>query len=569
MLAVGLVVALVFVHLWVALHALAPVYWEDEAGYLLNAQTIAGFGETVDLQGMSYYPGWSLFLVPLWWILQDPDVVYRAATVLSAVFAILTVAPLALIGRKFELTWAQSFIAASVVLLGPGRALMSGFALAENCLTFFFALTVLLALNYAKYPNWRVAALFGTLAAFTFIVHGRAVPVVIAAVLWFVWQLMHKRWHALAGLSAVVIVVFAGLTLYRWLGQLIYPTTGREADGIEKVFTSAPWATALAGAGQLWFHFAASAGLAAIGLVVIFVFAYRELRSRQPLALTWLALVFLGLMAISFTYISDGVLVLKPRLDIYVYGRYLDPFVSVLTMAGAIALFRIRSRKFVALVGGSTLALMAVYVLVARAVIPGLENGGWWAPLNVLGLMQWNWPGRGGTSAIPYLWPSLVTALSFGLMYILRKNVMVIMVIFAVYFSGSSVVASAYGMRPFVTSYYSAFSLKDVVREFSANHTLSFDTLGLSEQVPVGDTVSRNAYQYWLVPYSPSVFSSDSEEVSTELVISRPDWVHASDLGARLIAIDSVFENALWVMPGQLQTSLEDSGRLIDSAYSP
>jgi len=554
--------AVVLVHFYVALHALAPVYWEDEAGYLLNAQTIAGFGRLTDLQGMSYYPGWSLFLVPLWWILQDPDLVYRAAAILAALFGIGTAVPLALIARRFNLSWPHAIIAGSVVVLGPGRVLMSGFALSENCLAFFFALTALLALRYAQSPSWKTATVLGAVAAFTFIVHGRAVPVVIATGLWFGWQLIRRQWHVLAGVAALAVVTLAGLALYRWSGSLIYPTTGREADGISKVFMSTPWATLLSGAGQIWFHIAATVGLVAFGLMAVAVLTIREIRSRKPAAITWFAVMMLGFMTISFTYISDGVLVLKPRLDIYVYGRYLDPFIEILCLAGAIALLRVLSRKTVIIVAGITLTLMAAYVLVARALIPGLENGGWWAPLNVLGLLQWNWPGR-GSSSIPYLWPSVVTAAAFLLVFLLRKHAAIVLLIFGIYFAGSSVWASYYGVRPFETTFYTAFTLKDTVREYSADHTVSFDTRGLSDVVPAVDTVSRNAYQYWLVPYSPPVFNSQTDEVTTELVISRPDWEYAEELGARLIAVDTVFENALWVMPGALQDQLESEGKLI------
>ncbi|HEY4268846.1 MAG TPA: glycosyltransferase family 39 protein [Galbitalea sp.] len=565
--AAAILVALVAVtaHLTVAITAKQPVYWEDEAGYLLNAQVISGYGKIPSLQGLSYYPGWSLFLVPLWWIFRNPDTVYHAATILSALFGIALGVPLAMIARRFGITWPQAVIAAGVVVLGPGRVLMSNFALSENCLAFFFALACWFALRYASSPTWGRAVVFGIAAGYTFVIHGRAVPVVIATGIWFIWRIIRdrNRWPGIAGLVSLGVIVGSGELLYRWSSSLIAQSTRRESVGISKLFGSNPLGVVFAGSGQVWFQVAASLGLVAFGLVAIAILVRREVLAKSPAVAFWVSIALLGVAAISFTYVSQGVSILKGRLDIYVYGRYLDPFLAVVTLAGAVLILKILSRRLAIWMAVSVGAFAVIYTLIGRAIIPNISNGGWWAPLNVLGLLQWNWPGSHGSNSIPLAWPTLALLVALVVIVLLRKWPTVILLLFAVFLAFSSVVAEKDTLRPFAATFYNAFSLRHVVEKYDKQYTVTFDTNGLDNVVPAADTVSRNAYQYWLVPDSPEVFDSSKTAPTSELVISRPNWPYADKYGARLIAVDTGFKNALWVLPGKLQDKLAESGKLL------
>ena len=116
------VVALIVSHAFAAFGASLPMYWEDEAGYLGNAQVMAGVGEIPELRGRPYYLGWSLLLVPLWWIFQDGQLVYQGAVVLSALCGIALAWPLALIARRFALSWPWSITAGAVIAVSPARS---------------------------------------------------------------------------------------------------------------------------------------------------------------------------------------------------------------------------------------------------------------------------------------------------------------------------------------------------------------------------------------------------------------------------------------------------------------
>ena len=121
-------------------------------------------------------------------------------------------------------------------------------------------------------------------------------------------------------------------------------------------------------------------------------------------------------------------------------------------------------------------------------------------------------------------------------------------------------------MRPSFNAWYQSFTLRHDIAAVLRDHpeaSLSFDRIGLSDTLGGVDTVSRNAYQFWLAPREVPVFDSESAQPRTDLVISRKEWKDAPELGARLVAEDTgMFDNALWVLPGQLQDELEAEGLL-------
>lgn len=560
-LAIALCVAAVALHIWVAVGALAPVYWEDEAGYLLNAQVMSGFGDVPSLQGNAYYPGWSLALVPLWWIFQDPQTVYRASVFVGVVFALAVAVPLTLLGRHYSLSLPRAIAAAALVVLLPSNLLQSNWAMSEHALTFVVALSALLAVRYAARPGaWRAVAL-GAVVGAAFVVHGRAVPVLIAAVLWFAYRAYRFERASLAGVAAAAAVAVPGYLVHQSLSAQLFPGTAREQEAIGTLLTSEPAGVALSAVGQTWYQVVVSLCLLGFGVAGLAVLVGREWRARRPGVASWFALALVGVAAISFTYLNEWVWPLSERLDTYVYGRYLSPFVAVLVFAGLVIVLSRTSRRFITVTSASTLVFLLASRLVLDHVLPRFEHGGRWTPLNVLGLAQWSWDG-----GVPLLIPSLIATAGLGAIVVLTlwiRRPVLIVALFALYFATMSVITEVGSIRPFTERYYSAFSLRLAIDEFVPEHSLSFDLNGVDLVVPAPDTVSSNAYQFWLVPNSPPLFDSRIEQPTTELVIARRHWDLGTELGARRVALDTGFDNVLWVMPGELCDELTAQHRLL------
>jgi hypothetical protein len=248
--AIGGALRAVAVNVLTAAGAEHPLYWEDEAGYLANAQVLAGVGSIPELSGRPYYIGWSFLLVPLWWILQDGQAVYLGGVVLSAACGIATGIPLALIARRWGLSLPLAVVAAGVIVIAPGKSLYSGFAMSESFLTLCVVLALWAALRFAERVTVGRAATFAALVSLTFLTHGRAVPLLIAACLWFVWSLRRHLVVGIVGLAVAGSVSGSGFLLYRHVAGLIYGSAGaRESNGLSRLFNPDVLATLLSSIG--------------------------------------------------------------------------------------------------------------------------------------------------------------------------------------------------------------------------------------------------------------------------------------------------------------------------------
>ena len=543
----------------------SPVFFGDEIGYLANAIAIAG-GPNIVINADSYYPGWSLVLVPLWWIFRDPLALYRGAVILSAVSSIATIPVLAALGRRLGVRAPQSVIAACVVVALPAHALMAGFALAESFLGLVVAVAAWLAVKAVQHGGARWYAATGAASGFAFVVHGRVAGLVVATLVWGILLLLRRdRLAGSALIAAALGVAGAGYALYRHLEIVVYRSTGREADGIAKLFGSQPSAVALGESGQVWYAVVATAGLVIPGGLFVALAVARELRARTPGWATWLAVGMLGIAAVSITYVSGSVSQ-RDRLDIFVYGRYLEPATDLLAFCGLILVVRIvprslrsssrltrRSTRIALLSIGGFAAIAIGYGLVARGVVPTAnETTSGWNPMNVLGIVQYDWQRGGDDQALPLVQAALVgggvlvALLALG--RILRAPVWMLAgaLVFAL---TSSVVAEARTVAPAYSGYAAAFTLTRAVERYpdaSVSFVMAHDPLAPGRST----VISQNAYEYFLAPRVVPAVAGSTELPATDLAIARKDWPAGAEAGWRRITWDPKYDNALWSRPG-------------------
>jgi len=554
------VAAVIGIHIFVALNSAIPMLWTDELGYLANAQVLSGVGEPRDLAGRGYYVGWSLLITPLWWLTSNLDLIYQLSVAMSVVFGIATTVPLALIARRAGLGWTWSIALGAVVSLAPSRTSMSNFALAENFLAFFVALTVWLGMRFAAEKTVLRAVLFGASAAMVFVIHGRAIPVAIAAGLWFVWLLRRHLVTALAGGATLGAISLAGFLLYRWTISFMYPASAdREATGIDRIFGSDPAAVLTSGGGQIWYMLAAWAGLTLLGGVFVARVALAEIRARRPGIATFSLITLVGAFVISATWVSRTVGAGRDRLDIYSYGRYLETYGPVLALFGLILIVKGISRRVAIVTAVTAIVITAVFFIFIAPQAP-LDGILFWGATSVPGLLQWPWPHVSSQLQPPWYLAGAFALVALAAMWFLRKKVVVVVVVAAVFFAGSSIAAEIRTVTPYFAGFQESFGLRTVLAEYRGA-TVSFDVDGMNEPGMDRDTVSRNAYQYWSSPRPVAVFDSDEIDPVSELVIARKSWDNAARFGAIKIADDTgLFDNAIYVLPGALQRQLLADG---------
>lgn len=557
------VVALIVAHAFAAFGASLPMYWEDEAGYLGNAQVMAGVGEIPELRGRPYYLGWSLLLVPLWWIFQDGQLVYQGAVVLSALCGIALAWPLALIARRFALSWPWSITAGAVIAVSPARSLLSGFGLPENLLTLLIAFVALFAMRFHAEKSLKNALGLAVLVGAAFATHGRVIPVVIATGLWLVWSLRRHFVAAVSALVAMAIIGAGSFLLYRHVTGLIYADGGaRESVGVGRILSADPLATLMSGTGQIWYLVIAWVGLTIPGFIVLGRQLGREWKLRNPGVALWAVLGLVGTSIISFTNIASAIARGSSRIDVLSYGRYLEPLVVPIALIGLVLVAKGLSRRV-------ALWTLAVTVLVSALwfaiVWPNIQTEGtqWWAPINVTGLLHFGFHAHHLYSWAPWLPASAAVIAAVIVLVILRKRPAILAAILVVYFLVAGAFSETRVVQPFFGPWQSSFTLRDVIREdpLLNGEPVSFDMHGLAE---AGDIASKNAYQILLAPTPVPIYDSEDGLPTTDLVISQRDWEFADEFGARAIAVDQgVFDSVLWVMPGELQDELEAEGKLI------
>jgi hypothetical protein len=544
--AVGAVLIAIAVTAYVAADARIPVMWNDEAGYLSGAQILAGVGEPRDLSGRGYYYlGFSYLLVPLWWISSHPEVVYRLAIVLNALLGLATILPLMSIGRSLGLRRVTAVTLAAIVVAAPGRSLMAGYVLSENLQALLVATVVVLAIRLWRNPSWPVASLLLAAAVWAFLTHGRLTPVLVGAIVLVVIARRRSPWSVAVLVAAALALAAGGYLLYRHVaGQLYHTDSDRESVGISRILGLNPGAAAIEASGQLWYLQIAWWGTALIGIVFLVSRSVAEVRTKRFGPYSIGLIVFVGLFGVSVSWLATRVADGTARLDMYTYGRYLDPLATALAFVGLVWLWKGMSKR-AAVVALATQSVVVV-TFVAIDILAITPTNTSWVPTSVPGLLSYNWPLISSAGGPPWLLASLVGLGAALVIFVVRNRPVVIALVLTVALAGTAVLGEYRSLRPFFAGWYDSFTLAEQLPDSSRN-SLSFDIAGLDAE---NDTVSRNAYQFLLGPEPLPIVDSTVTAPTTEYVIARSTWPYGESIGATRVLVDSgMFDNALWRMP--------------------
>lgn len=385
--------ALIFVVLACASFWMAgPIIHADEGGYLLNAAAMIGKLRTSAIFGDDY-SGYSLFLIPAWWLFKDPMAIYHACLVTNA--ALIATLP-------FGLYWlltgttplasekAKMFAAAAGACYAP-VLVMSQLAFSENALiplyVWFLAFTVA-AVEHRRIGSLALAA--GVLAGALFLVHPRGAALVVPVMLVMTAFVVQRRGGMLA-VTTIWACAAAVATLHwplEWLaGKYSTGAGGHHNYSISNiavgVFSGDPWGRI----GADVFGVSSYVVIASAGLVVaaIFngrpaIFRYWRLRPLETSDAVSISAVCALICAIFMTAIF---LSHAHRVDQVIYGRYVEPAMVPLIAMGALGLMN-GNRRALKIAGLCSLALVAIMGLLFHYM--KLPPRSPWMPSNVIGL---------------------------------------------------------------------------------------------------------------------------------------------------------------------------------------
>ena len=347
----------------------------DEFAYWGIAASFAGYDWHDLMAATGYYSfGYSMVLTPLMLLGRlgvSMALLYKLAIILNACF---------MAGQYMLTVYVMKEL--DLPLSGPARDTVGFFltlyvgstaqmdiAWTEVYLVFMFWCIIALLLRTIRKHDYLDMLLLIAASAHIFMIHMRAVGVVIAvAVVLAAWIAGHHRELGIryigftAGMSAVFVVITAALKKY--VSDYIYG--GNNADSVNDIAANVTKARSLvslrggidfvlSALGKLYYAGTASFVLALVGMTVavcLLVKAlYLRIKRRQDTKwqlrewmLLFVLLAFLGETGVSaifksFRYYSQGVTSVQP--DSIVFGRYSDFVIGPMMFLGIWAVYRI------------------------------------------------------------------------------------------------------------------------------------------------------------------------------------------------------------------------------------
>jgi hypothetical protein len=537
-----------------------PINIADETGYLANARVMTG-GVPGELSLAAFYRGgYSLLLLPAYWLGDVPASQYRYvlatnALVSSLVFPLLFVLLRRVLGVAVRTAAAAAFLAA----LYPPLVVTTQFAWAESLLpvlALLAAITLAAAVTAGR-PRAAIgwAAACGGCAGALWTTHGRTAPIVLVLVGLLATVAVLRRDLAVgaaAGVAATVVTVVAGQLLNDWLrGQ---SWGGRDDDDLQRVWDNARDLGALEnvaalGLGQYWYVVVATYGLALLGLAQLvgllagggqgarlrLGWAVRREADAAPVVGLLLLGSIVGLAVLVGLFLRPPV---KP--DHVVYGRYLEILVPPLLALGLVRLWSApRRRVAVELLVGGAAALVAGLVVVWYA--DGLVRQ---APLNWFTVLALP-PIMLTFGQIRPLDATLVASVGAGVLLVVTRwsrglgalGLGVVLVVSSVVLRVAleGIEDGAYDTQPVALSAVEGLNAPQDVRYDRAAYT------------------ARGLYLYqWELDRARLVLFDSRRDAAPRSgwVIAGVDWPQARQVGARRVWVDPANSQAVWRLPG-------------------
>ncbi|MCD7761645.1 MAG: hypothetical protein LUI14_00325 [Lachnospiraceae bacterium] len=391
-----LAAAICGMRLWHISELHAPFLYNDEMGYWSHAANLAGLSWT-ETESAWYSYGYSLILVPLFWITHNMEILYRLAIGENALLGVIGFWA----GFRILLELDEdmnklaamffSFVAASY----SAYLFQANIAWSETFAYTWFLITALLAVRFCKRPTYLNTVLLTLATAFLYIIHNRTLAIWIALLMTAVYMLIRRRisWKHLLLMAGILAAVYmANKEVKVFLNALMWGTEksfkGNSVSSQSKKFGLLTSVTGIKRlltslAGKIWYIFSSTFLVGYLGMVYLLkgfihgVSGQRSGRSAaadsvgsadmadtsgaadisetisKPAAGLDAAFLFLGLSVLGTLALATLAAVPKiiadggsyNRLDTLFYGRYSDIITGLLIMLGLTGLYQSFCRR--------------------------------------------------------------------------------------------------------------------------------------------------------------------------------------------------------------------------------
>ncbi len=561
----------------------------DETVYLANARFLSGTAPMPTLhESYFFHFGYSLFLVPVFWLFKNPSDVYTASLVISALLmSTLYLSLYFVLASLIGISPRFAMLASFITCLYPPLLLRANFAWGENAYVPGFMLTVALFGMLLRQQSMRYALLFGLALGFMYAIHPRSLPLIPIAVLFMlVWGRSRiLRWRAVTLAIITTVALFSGTRLM--LDYLKSINIGALSE--VQIRPLIAHLTSLQGIhdfllalnNQFLYLIQSSFGLFLIGLFAIALFYWQRrhagfstfVQDVPTATLTFFCLAWLGSLALSSAFLS-----LPEETGKLLKGRYVDGNSALIFAFGLSTILCGRDKVFgrftppfrlrhwslramalaILLVGAST-AVLIYSVSVFLPVVVSTNSLGIYPYLEILGSTR---------SAI--LGTSTLAVVGFVVLSITRSQLRSAAVVAV---ACLFLATSAYGyfsvILPLQERVAHSSSLASYIRTyFGSPATIAYD-------VSNGHPVPYFSYEY-LLPHTRFLpfDSAAGEKPPANIVISGRNWHMAETLKAQFWQAEPQVllvgaDQALWTLPGPEQSALLQQTDYANSVLGP
>ncbi|MCL2335812.1 MAG: hypothetical protein FWC60_00140, partial [Firmicutes bacterium] len=349
---VTFIVALLVIRLLYIANMHVPYVLDDELGYWGNAAHLAGLNWSSALSFSFYYSyGYSLFLVPLFWLVPA-QWLYQSAIVLNCLFVVgsflLNYATLSKLFAQLNrlLLMGISFC----LCLYPAYIFQSYIAWSEAAILFILSALFFFVVRLFEKPNIFHASVVAFLSFFLYMIHQRNLGILVAVAFMVIFltfrkTLKRKEFFSFFLVLAVCIVVHSEIKY-----NLIEPLyAGNTTNDYVSILANLRTHLNLRGlllflqelSGQLFYLGYATFLLFPLGLMKSALETYhivKDMRAKRELSPLQFLYPLLLISAIATICISSLSMLDIARMDHAIYGRYNEPLVLLTASVGFIFL---------------------------------------------------------------------------------------------------------------------------------------------------------------------------------------------------------------------------------------
>jgi len=537
--------ALVLLHVVLTIKMQYPNIW-DEFGYLGRARYLAGAAHLPHNIG-PYHFGYSLFLVPSFWLFSDPYYIYKAVLITNSLMISTLYFPLYYIMHSLlDNEKRLSALIAFVCCLYPAFLLQSNLAWSESAFIPIYASFIASFGTFIKRKSYSTLFLFSSFCGFLYTIHPRALPILPIAICYMCFLAALKEIRKYQLLQFILIAAFIFL-LTNLIDSHFLSVPGIETTNdivtnrLHRLFSLSNLPLILMKTlGQLLYLLVATYGLIFVGLVFACGSVLKKWKENHLTAFsniqfnTFLLLILssLGMFVASALQMLYG-----ERGDHLFYGRYNESFLGLYLMLGVRTIYYAKyfswAKRIINPYIISIVIVTLMVILVGSYGFEALFNICKVTNVNVLNVLG-IYPLIGMLRRLDIILISLISIpLIFSLMYTFKYSFKCGLSLLALYFC--VVFISAY-----TVFYVRASYIKQVTTLTS--HIDSIENVGrVSYDKAFQHVDTWPAYQYLLPRVKFDTFNSKNNELpGSRIVISGKHWKDRKNLGADLIACENV-----------------------------